>query len=165
MPEAECTSRSILSYLSMKKERFYSVENTVDGKFFVTARGWEDLSRLIQSYEKLGIEINAELVGEFLQKEETARDFAGFYQFVYKNMERIIRYLAILNGELSSEKLKQKQQMAAGGTFEERFAVVNLIQGTLRETAERYENVTHQIEVLHELLLQSEKSCEKNFPG
>ena len=70
---------------------------------------------------------------------------------------------AILNGELSSEKLKQKQQMAAGGTFEERFAVVNLIQGTLRETAERYENVTHQIEVLHELLLHLRNHVKK-FP-
>lgn len=68
---------------------------------------------------------------------------------------------AILNGELSSEKLKQKQQMAAGGTFEERFAVVNLIQGTLRETAERYENVTHQIEVLHELLLHLRNHVKK----
>ena len=35
---------SILAYLGMKKDHFYSVENTVDGKFFVTARGWEDLT-------------------------------------------------------------------------------------------------------------------------
>ena len=33
---------AILSYLSLKKENFYMVENTVDGKFFVTARGWEE---------------------------------------------------------------------------------------------------------------------------
>ena len=32
---------SILAYLGMKKDHFYSVENTVDGKFFVTARGWD----------------------------------------------------------------------------------------------------------------------------
>jgi len=47
--------QAIISYLSVKKNNFYAVENTVDGKFFVTARGWEDLSRLLQSYEKLGI--------------------------------------------------------------------------------------------------------------
>jgi len=29
---------AVLSYLSVKEENFYSVENTVDGKFFVTAR-------------------------------------------------------------------------------------------------------------------------------
>ena len=38
---------AILSYLTLKKENFYIVENTVDGKFFVTARGWEDLSELL----------------------------------------------------------------------------------------------------------------------
>ena len=52
--------------LYVKKNNFYAVENTVDGKFFVTARGWEDLSRLLQSYEKLGIGISEELVEEFL---------------------------------------------------------------------------------------------------
>ena len=76
--------QAIISYLSVKKNNFYAVENTVDGKFFVTARGWEDLSRLLQSYEKLGIGISEELVEEFLQKEETARDFAGFYQLYTK---------------------------------------------------------------------------------
>ena len=129
--------QAIISYLSMKKERFYSVENTVDGKFFVTARGWEDLSRLLQSYEKLGIEISAELVGEFLQKEETARDFAGFYQLYMKYGEDY-QIPEILDGRLSPEKLKEKQKMAGGGAFEERFAVVNLIHGTLKETVGKW---------------------------
>ena len=144
--------QAVISYLSTKKERFYAVENTVDGKFFVTARGWEDLSRLLQSYEKLGIEINEELVGEFLQKEETARDFAGFYQMYMKYGEDY-EIPAILSGELSGEKLKEKQKMAADSAFEERFAVVNLIQGALRETAIEYEHVDSQLEAMHELLL------------
>ena len=76
--------QAIISYLSVKKNNFYAVENTVDGKFFVTARGWEDLSRLLQSYEKLGIGISKELVEEFLQKEETARDFVRFLSVIYK---------------------------------------------------------------------------------
>ena len=46
--------QAIISYLFVKKNNFYAVENTVDGKFFVTARGWEDLSRLLQSYESWG---------------------------------------------------------------------------------------------------------------
>lgn len=82
--------QAIISYLSVKKNNFYAVENTVDGKFFVTARGWEDLSRLLQSYEKLGIGISEELVEEFLQKEETARDFAGFISYI-QSMGRIMK--------------------------------------------------------------------------
>ena len=35
---------SILSYLDIHRENFYRMETTVDGKAFVTARGWEDLS-------------------------------------------------------------------------------------------------------------------------
>ena len=41
---------------------------------YVTARGWEDLSRLLQSYESLGIPVEEALVGEFLNLEETSRD-------------------------------------------------------------------------------------------
>ena len=152
--------QAILSYLSMKKEKFYAVENTVDGKFFVTARGWEDLSRLLQSYEKLGIEIHAELVGEFLQKEETARDFAGFYQLYMKYGEDY-QIPEILNGRLSQEQLKEKQQMAGSGAFEERFAVVNLIHGTLKETVGEYAKTDRQLVALHELLQHMKNQIKK----
>ena len=40
---------AILTYLDLKKDAFYSVENTVDGKHFVTARGWEDLSEILKA--------------------------------------------------------------------------------------------------------------------
>ena len=153
--------QAIISYLSMKKERFYSVEHTVDGKFFVTARGWEDLSRLLQSYEKLGIEISAELVGEFLQKEESARDFAGFYQLYMKYGEDY-QIPEILDGRLSPEKLKEKPKMAGGGAFEERFAVVNLIHGTLKETVGKYGHADRQLTVMYELLQHMKKQVKKN---
>ena len=62
----------------------YSVENTVDGKFFVTARGWEDLSEILKSYEAFQIPITEALVSQYLQKEETARDFTAYYQLYRK---------------------------------------------------------------------------------
>ena len=40
---------AIMTYLEIKKENFYRIETTVDGKRFVTARGWEDLSDMILS--------------------------------------------------------------------------------------------------------------------
>lgn len=39
---------AILSYLEIRREHFYRVETTADGLQFVTARGWEDLSELMQ---------------------------------------------------------------------------------------------------------------------
>ena len=45
---------AILSFLDLKPESFYTVKNTAEGKVFVTARGWEDLSKLLYVYEALG---------------------------------------------------------------------------------------------------------------
>ena len=44
---------AVISYLELRRKNFYRMENTVDGRIFATARGWEDLSRLIQVYETL----------------------------------------------------------------------------------------------------------------
>ena len=59
---------AVLSYLRIKKENFYTVENTVDGKFFVTARGWEDLSEILKSYEEFQIPVTESLVSQYLRK-------------------------------------------------------------------------------------------------
>ena len=44
---------SVLSYLSLKREHFYHIENTADRICFVTARGWEDLSAILYGYEDM----------------------------------------------------------------------------------------------------------------
>ena len=45
---------AVLNFLDLKKDDFYEIETTVKGKNYITARGWEDLSRLIQVYEEMG---------------------------------------------------------------------------------------------------------------
>ena len=49
---------AILSYLEIKKKNFYSIVSDLDGKRFVTARGWEDLSQVMKVYEQLHLPIN-----------------------------------------------------------------------------------------------------------
>ena len=49
----DSTARSC-TYLDIKKSDFYQIENTVDGKSYVTARGWEDLSETMYLYEENG---------------------------------------------------------------------------------------------------------------
>ena len=98
---------------------------------------------------------------EFLQKEETARDFAGFYQ-LYTKYGEDYEIPSILSGNLSRENLALKEKMAADGAFEERFAVVNLILGALREKAEEYGQADHQLEVLYEMLLHLRTQVRKN---
>ena len=49
---------AILSYLTARPQNFCQVETTVDGPVFATPRGWEDLSRFLTVYEKLGISLS-----------------------------------------------------------------------------------------------------------
>ena len=43
---------AVLTYLDIERDHFYRVETTVDGKSFVTARGWDDLSAMMKLYEE-----------------------------------------------------------------------------------------------------------------
>ena len=56
----------ILSYLELKPNHFYTVSTSVDGMEFVTARGWEDLSYLLYTYEKMHLEISQDTIYEYL---------------------------------------------------------------------------------------------------
>ena len=75
---------AILSYLEIRREHFYRVEATADGLQFVTARGWEDLSELMQVYESLGIPVDRQVVEQYLQLPQVASDFANYLQLYNK---------------------------------------------------------------------------------
>ena len=68
----------------LRRENFCRIENTVDGKRFATARGWEDLSRLIQVYETLGKTADREVIGQYIQHRTIAKDFANYLELYYK---------------------------------------------------------------------------------
>ena len=65
---------AILSYLELKNSCFYQMETTIDGKQFATPRGWEDLSRLMKVYEKLGKEITCNVVEQYIPVSYTHLD-------------------------------------------------------------------------------------------
>ena len=64
--------------VTLDRKNFYRMENTVDGRIFATARGWEDLSRLIQVYETLDKEVDREVVYQYIQHPMIAKDFAAY---------------------------------------------------------------------------------------
>ena len=49
----------------------------MDGKSFVTARGWEDLSDMIRLYEQNRIDVNEKLVVQYLQNKKTPTVLLG----------------------------------------------------------------------------------------
>ena len=75
---------AVISYIDLKKENFYRIENSAEGMQFVTARGWEDLSEILYAYEALSIAPDMELVVQYLQMPSIARDFSNYYSLYNK---------------------------------------------------------------------------------
>ena len=113
---------AILSYLDIKQQNFCQIETTVDGKRFSTPRGWEDLSRLIEVYERLGKNADREVVGQYIQHEKIAKDFANYLELYYK-YQKDYEIDAILGGHIK-ESLCDK---LAKAPFDERLGVMNLL--------------------------------------
>ena len=113
---------AILTYLDIKKSDFYKIETTVDGKSFVTARGWSDLSDMMRLYEQHGITIDEKLVAQYLQNKKIAKEFAIYYDLFnkYKSDYQVDKILA---GKASAE-IKDRAKVAK---FDERLALLGLL--------------------------------------
>ncbi|MBQ6719454.1 MAG: AAA family ATPase [Oscillospiraceae bacterium] len=113
---------AILTYLDIKKSDFYKIETTVDGKSFVTARGWSDLSDMMKLYEQHGITIDEKLVAQYLQNKKIAKEFAIYYDLFnkYKSDYQVDKILA---GKAPAE-IKDRAKAAK---FDERLALLGLL--------------------------------------
>lgn len=116
---------AILSYLEIKKNNFYSVVSDLDGKRFVTARGWEDLSQVMKVYEQLGFAIDYDFVVQYLQDEEIARDFAAYYE-LYNKYKNIYRIPEILEGSIPENSMTIKN-----APFDEKLSLLGLLLDSL----------------------------------
>ena len=112
----------ILSYLELRPKNFYRVEADVDGLQFVTARGWEDLSNLMDVYEELGIPVDEEIIHEFLRHEDVAEDVSAYFD-LYKKYQDDYGIAEILEGKVKPSVYARIDQAA----FDERLSVVNLL--------------------------------------
>ena len=116
------THLSITTYLDIKKDNFYKVETTVDGKSFVTARGWSDLSDMIKLYEKNNLTVDNRLVSQYLQDKKIAKDFAIYYD-LYNKYKSDYQIDEILSGKYSESIVAR----AKSAKFDEKIALVSLI--------------------------------------
>lgn len=118
----------ILSYLEIKTQYFYRVMTTVEGKSFVTARAWDDLSQMITLYEENDLTVDSALIGQYIQDEQIARDFANYYD-LYRKYQADYQILDVLNGTESEMILKRANNAA----FDERLSLISLIISSLDE--------------------------------
>ena len=124
---------SITTYLDVKKSDFYKIETTVDGKSFVTARGWCDLSDMIRLYERNNIPVNKTLVEQYLQNSKIAKEFSIYYD-LYNKYKSDYQIDDILAGKYSKELVER----AKSAKFDERIALIGLL---LDGVYERTKNV------------------------
>ena len=113
---------SVMTYLEIKKKNFYKVESTVEGKRFVTARSWDDLSRMIIVYEKKGMTVDRDLIEQYLQDRDIAKDFSSYYE-LFNKYKTDYQIAAILEGN-APESIEARAKRAP---FDEKLAVVGLL--------------------------------------
>ena len=116
------THPAIITYLDIKRADFYKIETTVDGKSFVTARGWSDLSDMIKLYEEHDIVVDEKLIGQYLQNKKIAKNFAIYYDLFikYKSDYQVDQILA---GKATAA-IKDRARVAK---FDERLALLGLL--------------------------------------
>lgn len=139
---------AVISYLELRKENFYRIETTVDGKYFATARGWEDLSQLIQVYEHLHKTIDRDVVYQYIQHRMIAKDFANYLELYYKYKEDY-GIEDILAGEWNTATL----QKVKAAPFDEHLSIVSLLNGKLSELFESCHMMDAYVTKLYEYLI------------
>ncbi len=141
---------SILTYLDIKKSDFFVIENTVDGKSYVTARGWEDLSETIYLYEENGFAVDETLIGQYLRNKRISREFAAYYD-LYQKYKRDYRVAEILGGA-ADEDIRWRVKNAG---FDERLSLIGLlldaVQGEIRENVEREDALRKLLRILRDV--------------
>ena len=140
---------SVLSYLGIRREHFYSIRTEPSGRKFVTARGWEDLSDSIKVYETLGLPVTREMTGSFLQDPEIAESFTGYYA-LYRKYSEVYRIPEILDGKAPEAALQLKN-----APFDEKLSLLGLLTAALgqefRDWAEELDVQRTVFELMKEL--------------
>lgn len=138
---------AVISYLSTKPAYFYQMEMTVDGMRFATPRGWEDLSKMLQVYEKLGKAVDREVVEQYIQYPKIAKDFANYLELYYK-YRTDYQIDAVLSGTMDEILLKKIRH----ASFDERLSVVSLILSKLTENFRTVYRLETQTKILFDCL-------------
>ncbi|MBQ6734808.1 MAG: AAA family ATPase [Lachnospiraceae bacterium] len=121
---------AVQAYLEIRKEHFYDLRVEPEGKRFVTARGWEDLSRVIRAHEALSLPVDRALVRQFLQLDEIADAFATYYELWLKYRD-IYKVGEILSGKKPEDAEKEALRKAP---FDEKLSLITMLTERLMQS-------------------------------
>lgn len=140
---------SIISFLSLHNEFLFKVERSENGLFFVTPRGWEDLSTAIKEYERLGISVTEQFVSQYVQYPQASSEYMRFYK-IYTRFEELKSGEKIENGEVDKTDL-------AGDNFEVRYALSEILRAKVVKLSEKAESKIQALEYVETVLKKVEK--------
>lgn len=113
---------AIVNFLDLKKDDFYEVETTVRGKNYITARGWEDLSQMLELYEEEEIPVEESLIGQYIRNDRVVKEFSAYYD-LYQKYKNDYKVEEIMSGTVS-EQAKDKARKA---DFDERLSLMGML--------------------------------------
>ena len=115
---------------------------------FVTARGWEDLSELMQVYESLGSPVDRQVVEQYLQLPQVASDFANYLQ-LYNKYKQVYRVDELLSGTWEPVRASELRD----APFDEKLGVLGLLLSRLADGARDAYRLDALTDALHADLL------------
>ncbi|MCM1025611.1 MAG: AAA family ATPase [Roseburia sp.] len=150
---------AIVSYLDLKKDHFYCMEMTSKGRSYVTARGWEDLSEILQLYEDEQLAVDETLVGQYLRNERIVREFTAYYD-LYNKYKKDYRIGEILDGRPSVRAIARAKE----APFDERLSLLGMlldqVQADMKAVMEQGDFLTN----LRNGLKGLESAADENSP-
>lgn len=163
---------AVIAYLDAKNSKdptgtnryFYRVQNTINGRELITARGWEDISQMLQIYEQNGIKADVDLVRQYIHCNEVARDFAVYYE-IYSSYKTQFELDNVMSGAITPD-MSAKAKKA---TLDERIAITNILTEQLsvkaNDFAETYSGIQYLTGFTKEILpkLQTASPEEVNW--
>lgn len=120
---------AVTYYLQVKPQNLLTIENTPEGPVFATPRAWEDLSTVIKEHERLGMEVDVNLVSQYIRDPDIAAEFKRYLDFHRKYREEH-DVDAILNGTAEDDG------SLAHADAEEKLSVISVLISSLNAVAE-----------------------------
>lgn len=145
---------AIQAFLDIRKDYFYRIRTDVEETDFVTARGWEDLSRMLLAYERNDYPVTIGMIREYLSDPEIAEAFYVYYE-LYKKYRLDFAVTDIAEG-----LRKEGPDEISGAPFDEKLSLIHLLLDYLVNRFYKYSQDKKSQLKLREMLLSEKESMD-----
>lgn len=146
---------SISAFLESHKNMFYSVKETDIGQEYVTARGWEDLSKALQLYETLNLHISLTLIQQYITDRNISELFFRYYN-VYADYEKNEYYKILFTENPKSAGIDITEL-----PYENKLALINQLISSISNDLIEENRLSHLKEYLTTLVDTINKTYSK----